>query len=162
MSDWTGDDNPARQQMFAHWREVEQEYGEPIREVLLGFRQLECSWRTIAGALGISEPALRRWRDALRIEDDRVFRDVPQVYKAERAARRLGYRSASDAVVSLRTTGHTIEATATKLGISKSAVKYHYPSGFGGTVFVLTKKAREARRRNMKEALRAAIAARRT
>ena len=160
MSNWTGDDKPARQQMFAHWRDVEQEYGEPIRDVLLGFRQMECSWRTIAGALGISEPALRRWRSELGIEDDRIFRDIPQVYKTERAARELGYRSASDAVVSLRTMGHTIEATAAKLGISKSAVKYHYPPGFGGTVYVITERAREARRQNVKKALRASIAAR--
>ena len=96
MSDWHGDNNPARQQMFAHWQEIEQEYGEPICDVILGFRELGCSWHTIAGALSISEPALRRWRNELGIEDDRVFRDVPQIYKTERAARKLGYQTCQE------------------------------------------------------------------
>lgn len=129
--------------------EVEAEFDEPLRDVIVIMRQQGNTWRTIASALNVSRFTLYHWRQELGIEDHRRLRDAfsASPSKTDMAARRLGYRNARQAVVDLRTSGHTLQETAEILGVSPHTVTRHYPEGFAGTVFVKTEAYREALRR---------------
>lgn len=49
-------------------REIEAEFDEPIRDVIVGMREQRCNWTVIAGVLGIGRNTLNRWRKLWKIE----------------------------------------------------------------------------------------------
>lgn len=132
-------------ELVAH---IEGEFDEPLRDVILGMREQGCTWRTIAGALGVSRPQVYLWRKALGIVDTRRLRDALSTWptRITMAAKELGYRNAAQAIVDLRMS-HSLEETAAILGVAVRTVTRHYPPGFSGTVFTKTEKYIEGRKR---------------
>jgi len=128
--------------------EIEAEFGEPLRDVIVGMREQECTWGTIGGALGVSRSQVYLWRKELGIEDSRRLYNAGSFgpSKVEMAARRLGYRSAEVAIIDLRFGGRTLAETAEMLGVDPKTVTRHYPPGFAGLVFVKTERYVESRR----------------
>jgi len=128
--------------------EIEAEFDEPLREILIGMREQGCTWGTIAGALGVSRRQVYLWRKELGIEDGRRLYDAGSLKpaKVEMAARRLGYQSAEEAIIDLRFGGRTLAETAEILGVGPRTVTRHYPAGFAGLVFIKTRRYVESRR----------------
>lgn len=52
------------------WGAIHAEYGEPVKDVIQGLRQQGATWRTVAGALDISQPTLLSWRHKLALPVD--------------------------------------------------------------------------------------------
>jgi len=134
-------------------KEIEAEFDEPLREVIVGMREQGCSWSTIAGALGVSRRQVYVWRHDLGIKDDRRLCDSPMISKIERAARRLGYKNAGLAITDLRFGGLTLAQTAEALGVVPRTVTRHYPPGFAGLVFVRTERYLDGCRRAGRKAV---------
>ena len=127
---------------------IEAEFDEPLRDIIVGMRDQYCTWRTIAGALGVSRSQVYLWRKMLDIMDDRRLRDALSARRTKigAAAKRLGYRNTAQAIIDLRMGGHSLTETADILGVHVRTVTKHYPSGFSGLVFVRTEKYIESRR----------------
>jgi len=122
---------------------IEQEFDQPLRNVIEGMREQGCTWRTVALALEVSRQRVYQFRKkcGLSVTGDRLYDDLSfPPCKADRNAQALGYRSARQAVVDLRMSGKTIAEVAQVLGISVRTVQRHYPPGFSGTVFVRTER----------------------
>lgn len=127
---------------------IEAEFDEPLKDVIVGMRVQGCTWRTIAGALGVSRTQIYLWRKEFGIEDTRRLRDAMSTWPTQIkiAAKELGYHSVEQAIVDLRMS-HTLEETAAILGVRERTVTRHYPPGFSGTVFTKTEKYIESRKR---------------
>jgi len=132
-------------ELVAH---IEGEFDEPLRDVILGMREQGCTWRTIAGALGVSRAQVYLWRKELGIVDNRRLRDALSTRPTQIriAAKELGYRNVAQAIVDLRMS-HSLEETAAILGVAVRTVTRHYPPGFSGAVFTKTEKYIESRKR---------------
>jgi len=119
--------------MYGRWAEIEREYGQPLREVILDYRQDGNPWHVVAGALDCSYDALKDWRRKLGLEIDRrnkVYSDESwegRRGQAHRRAERLGYRDVVDAIVTLRGQRLTWRQVALRLGMSLSTVYKYRP-----------------------------------
>lgn len=109
MSDWHGDSNPGHQRRLERWREIEEEFGEPLADVIQGLRKQDGgnSWRTVAGVLECSLSTLLEWRQALNLPTDQHANvydpsSTPDLTPTDRKAQALGYDDAVDAVLDLR------------------------------------------------------------
>lgn len=128
-----GDRNPGHKRRVALMQTVEAEFGEPVRDVILGFRRDGHSWNTIAGAMDIAPETLRAWRHHLGLRVDRRLH-CPRAGKefaspADRKARRLGYEDAGDAIRQMRCgDGLTVRQVAARLGVSVSTIVDRTPA----------------------------------
>ena len=125
--------------------EIEAEFSEPLRDVIVGMREQGCTWRTIAGALGVSRAQVYLWRRQFGIKDRRRF--YRKRARVDSTAQTLGYRDAQEAIRELRWSGLTLSEVANLLGCSVRTVTRHYPPGLAGEIFVKTEKYLESRRR---------------
>lgn len=74
-----GENHPRKRVHREMRRALEREFDEPLRDIIVTFRQQGNSWRTIAGAMGIGFTTLNRWRKKLGLPIDRndICRDMP-------------------------------------------------------------------------------------
>lgn len=133
MSRWQGDSNPGHQRRLAQWREIEQEFGEPVHDTIQGLRAQGNTWRTVAGALGVSLSTLQDWRRALGLPLDSHVQiydpsSLPKYTPTDRKARALGYEDATDAVLDMRLCqGLTLWQAARRLGVHPQTVSDYTP-----------------------------------
>lgn len=141
MSDWSGDANPGHQRRVQLQRAIEDEFGEPLADVIRGMREQGNSWRTVAGALGVCPYTLQMWRHNLDLtldQHDNVFdpSSRPECTPTDRKARTMGYENATDAVISMRLTeGLTVQQAAEKLGVHRATVLRYTPRRLRGAVY---------------------------
>lgn len=120
-------------------REVEAEFGEPIRDVIVGLRETCITWRNVAGAMDIGFQTLREWRirlgiaiDGARVCDETSSKDVAD-RRIGMAARDLGYVGVQDAIADMRMVRRmTLRECAKALGVSPPTVAQYAPSGTMG------------------------------
>lgn len=132
---WQGNNNPGHQRRMAMWRAIEEEFGEPIRDVISGMRLLGYSWRTIAGALGVCRVTIIEWRHALGLPvgDNKVIRDVLPPRPSDLQAQRLGYPDAPAAIADLRIVhGLGIHEVGRRLGLHPTTVSTLSPPHIRG------------------------------
>lgn len=121
--------------MNMRWQQIEAEYGEPVRDVITGFRADGCSWATIAGALGVHRTTLRKWRGALAlpVEGERCALTLEYPRPSHKKVQALGYASMADAIRHLRLVKRlTGVETARQLGVSDVTVTLYTPPELKG------------------------------
>lgn len=118
------------------WARIEAEYGEPIRDIILGMRADGWLWRTIAGALGITERNLITWRVCLGLplEPHNMKRDLELLKPRKRdvAAQAKGYADLEDAIRELRSKQWTYEMIGAHLGLCKHTIYKAVPEELRG------------------------------
>jgi hypothetical protein len=122
----------AGQHMRDTWAGIEEEFGEPIRDVILGMRADGWLWRTIAGALGITERQLNNWRRCLGLplEPHNMKRDPELLnHLRDKKAQARGYKDLADALYDLRAKRWTYDEIAAHLGLSESTIYVNMPEG---------------------------------
>lgn len=134
MTDATyyGRGRDAGRQMRDTWAGIEEEFGEPIRDVILGMRADGWLWRTIAGALGITERQLNNWRRCLGLplEPRVVKRDMELLHRPrDKKAQARGYKDLADALYDLCAKRWTRAEIAAHLGLSESTIYVNMPEG---------------------------------
>lgn len=117
------------------WARIEAEYGEPIRDIILGMRADGYLWKTIAGALGITERSLNNWRQLLGIPlnplDHKV--DIEMLHRPrDKKAQARGYANLADALYDLRAKHWTYDEIAAHLGLSNSTIDVNMPEELRG------------------------------
>lgn len=165
---WSGDGNPGHQRRLTLWREIEDEFGESVADVIQGLRQQDGgnSWRTVAGVLGVSDHTLQEWRHALGLPvnaHDHKYdpSSKPELTETDRKARALGYEDATDAVLDLRLLqGLTVREAGEVLGVHYQTICQYTPKETRGTY---NRSARwwESRREQVKRMTSISVASRR-
>lgn len=122
-----GEDNPAVLGSLRLIGDAEREFGEPIRDIIIGLRRQRSSWSTVAGVLGIGRATLYRWRKKLDIPaDGRTIWDMNlrlELTPTDKKARKLGYEDAWSAINSMRFgEGLIIYEVADRLSVCVSTV----------------------------------------
>jgi len=128
------------------WQSIEEEFGEPVAEVIQGLREVDGgnSWRTVAGCLGVSLSTLVEWRHALGLEvnaskqkyDPSSWHNGVPVNHLDNKAQAMGYDNAVDAVLDLRMVqGLTIKQAAGKLGVHYDTITNHTPPEMRGEIY---------------------------
>ena len=115
------------------WKAIEEEFGEPIRDVIQGFRDDGNSWVTIAGALEITEWELLGWRRALGLPVNRSFccpRAGRNPTRCDKKARAHGYDCLEDAIRDMRVNQHmTVRQVGKVLDIHYATIVQRTPPG---------------------------------
>lgn len=117
------------------WAAIEQEYGEPVADVIMGMRGQGCSWRTVAGALGVCRDTIIHWRHALGlpVTASRMIREEEPPRPSDQRAQALGYPSATAAIVDLRIKQRlSLNEVARRLQMHPSTISTHTPAYFKG------------------------------
>ena len=132
------------------WRALEEEYGEPIRDIIMGFRSDGLTWRTIAGILEVCEKTLISWRDRLGIPLEPTNRLIDEALRptapSDRAAQALGYRDMADALRDMRVRQRlTMAECAARLGVCLATVNERTPDELRGLWFLSEEGRRERR-----------------
>ncbi len=135
--------NPAIAAMHRRWAELEEEYGMPIRELILSFRADGLQWKTIAGIFEIDKDTITRWRKRLGLPITPLERrwypgECEKRQHADRLARAAGWPSMQEAVRDLRMSGWAQWQIAKRFGISRNTVKQHTPPELVGMVHNIT------------------------
>ena len=137
MQPWQGDDNPGHARRVALMAEVEAEFGEPLADTITGLRTQGNTWRTVAGALGVSLGVLVEWRKALGLPlnkheqtYDPSSRRAP--CRSELSAQSLGYVDAPTAIAAMRLDGLTLREIGERLGIHPAYVSDLSPKAVRG------------------------------
>jgi hypothetical protein len=142
------------------WREIEEEFEEPVGAVVMGLREQGNSWRTVAGALGVCLATLQEWRKALGLPLDwhdkkRDESSTPDFTPTDERAQGLGYRDAEDAVRDMRFVQRlSLVATAGRLGVCVNTVVRYTPREIVGQVYVRSGFWWEVRRAQAREMMR--------
>jgi len=141
----------SRIDMIRRWREIEEEYGEPIKDVILAYREDGNPWHVIAGALGVSDTTLCHWRKhldipltdhqhGLRFPVERGRRHV------DKHAREAGYQDVEEAIYELRVgQGLTWEQVGARLGLNARWLQHLAPAEIKGE-YHLSKEGHEYKR----------------
>lgn len=129
------------------WERIEEEYGEPAREVVRVFHHdMRVPLRHVAAALYISEATLRRWCAEWGLPTRKrgyVKTDTPG--KVQLRARLMGYDSVGQAIADMRAGGKRWEDIQLVLKCSSSTISRYMPEGARGR-YNLTEEGREAKR----------------
>lgn len=134
---WQGDRNPGHARRIAMWQEIEAEFDEPIRDVIMGLREQGNTWRTVAGALGVSLSVLQAWRCALGLPLNRHEQTYdpssPAVRrKSDTHAQALGYADAPSAIAEMRLQGMTLKEIGARLDLHWQTVSVCTPPKLRG------------------------------
>jgi hypothetical protein len=141
MSDWRGNSNPGHARRLALWQALEEDFGEPLADTIQGLCEQGNSWRTVAGALGISLSTLREWRRALDLPLDthdklRDESSTPEQTQTDERAIALGYQNAEDAVLDMRLVQHlTIQQASIVLGVHPATIMNYTPKKIRGSIY---------------------------
>lgn len=152
-SHWKGNDNPGHKHRLALWRQIEDEFEEPIADVIIGLREQGNSWRTVAGCLNISLGTLVEWRKVLGMplgKHDNVYdpSSLPETTPTDRKAQALGYHDATDAVLDMRLKQRlTIREAAEQLGVHYTTITAYTPPELRGTIYNRSSRWWKQRRR---------------
>lgn len=119
---WQGDNNPGHARRLSLWQAIEDEFDEPLADVIAGLREQGNTWRTVAGALGVSLSVLVEWRKALGLplnQREQTYdpSSPAQPNKSDINACALGYNDASSAIADMRLKGMTLKEIGEKLNI---------------------------------------------
>jgi len=118
------------------WAAIEEEYGEPIRDIILGMRGDGYLWKTIAGALGTTERNLITWRGLLglplNVRDHKVDVELMGPRKRDVVAQAKGYKDLEDAIRELRAKQWTYEMIGAHLGLCKHTIYKAVPEELRG------------------------------
>lgn len=118
------------------WAAIEEEFGEPVRDIILGMRADGHLWSTIAGALGTTERNLIYWRPLLGIPlEPRVMRRDLELLgprKRDVAAQAKGFANLEDAIRELRAKQWTYEMIGAHLGLCKATIYLAVPAELRG------------------------------
>lgn len=121
------------------WTRIEAEYGEPIRNIILGMREQGYLWKTIAGALDITERQLITWRVLLdiplNVRDHKVDMELHKPRKRDLAARAKGYADIEDAIRELRAKQWTYRQIGDYLGLHEQTICAAVPEELRGQLF---------------------------
>lgn len=153
---WQGNDNPGHKRRLSLIAAIEEEFSEPLAETIMGLREQGNSWRTVAGALGISRETLRLLRVALRLplaKNVKVFdpSSLPILSPCARRANLAGYADMRDAVLDLRVRqSKTVAEAAEILGCHPCTVRRYSPNEIKG-IWHLSARGREIKSRKAKE-----------
>ena len=116
------------------WERIEDEYGEPARDVVRVFHiEMRVPLCRVAEMLYVSEATIRRWCQMWDLPTRKrgyVKRDVPG--KVQLRARLLGYDSVSQAIADMRADGKQWEDIQLKLRCSSSTVSRYMPEAAKG------------------------------
>lgn len=129
-------------------RAIEEEYGEPLRDIITGFREQGCSWDTIEGALEISHSALWQWRKDLGLLHDKRINYENRDSKSNAVARRMGYRDFKTMYREMRQQGMTLKQISRKTGLAESTISGNAPEEMKYQ-WIVTPKLRRARLQNI-------------
>ena len=114
------------------WQELEEEYGYPIRDVLLWFRQRPLRYQDMAKIFKVNVKTLRKWRVALGIlppTHDNIVYYPPENTPTDRKAQSLGYKDGQDAAVDLRfRQGKTRAQAADIIGVHPVTISHYTPN----------------------------------
>lgn len=131
-------------------RDIEDEFGEPFRDIIIGFRQQKCSWDVIAGSIEMPVSTLRRWARENGLLDGVWNTPKTRVRPLDERARTLGYKGAADMHVELRLSGKTrIEVAAELECCDRSLYLRYTPDMIKGMIapWVLEKSRSAGRNR---------------
>jgi len=137
-SQWQGQNNPGALRRQALWRAIEEEFDEPLTDVILGLREQGNSWRTVAGALGTSYSVLQEWRHVLGLPINRLDKiydpsSCPAVRASDVKAQAFGYPDAPTAIADLRANhGLTLKQIGERLGIHYAYISKLSPASVKG------------------------------
>lgn len=89
------------------WERIEEEYGEPVQEVVrVMHHEMRVPLRHVARALYVSENTLRKWCKQWGVKTMRTsYTRIVPPGKVQKRAKELGYESPSVAITALRTSG---------------------------------------------------------
>jgi len=116
-------------------RAVEEEFGEPLADIIAGLRAQGNTWRTVAGVLGVNAVTLYEWRKKLTLPVDkhRVIHYRRICRPVEKAAKRLGYESLGEALRDLRLHRRmTHTQVAARLGVNIATITRNLPPELKG------------------------------
>ncbi len=137
-------------------RALELEFDEPLADIVIGMREQACSWKTIAGALGISSRTLRRWRRKIGfspIDSRNIVREnhfKPRM--VDEIARRHGYNDFEDMYRDMRLSKKmTVAQMSEKTKICERTITKWTPRELKGTE-IKTKKKIAAANKNLAKA----------
>jgi len=154
MNDWRGDKNPGHKRRMERWRQIEDEFGEPVADVITGLREQGNSWRTVAGCLEVSKSVLQEWRRTLGLEFDKnhkIFDEssLPELSPLDEKAVALGYKNKVDAIIDLRLRqGKTIKEAGEILGCHYQTVALYSPPEIRG-IYNHSERGRQVHRRQI-------------
>ncbi len=142
------------------WCEIEKEFHEPVADVIQGLREQGNSWRTVAGALGVSRSTLLEWRKELGLPMDKSAKvydpsSLPEHTPTDEKAQAMGYEDATDAVLDLRLSeGLTVKQAADVLGCHYQTVVAYTPPKVRGAIYNRSEKWWHVRRAQAAEMTR--------
>ena len=142
MSDnWRGGANPGHLRRLQRWREIEDEFDEPIAETIMGLREQGNTWRTVAGCLNVSLSTLLEWRQVLGLpismhEQKYDPSSLPESTPTDKKAQALGYKNARDAVFDMRLGQKlTLKQAAIKLGVHPHTIMRYTSLELRGSIY---------------------------
>jgi lambda repressor-like predicted transcriptional regulator len=129
-------------------RDIEEEYGESLRDILIGFREQRCSWKTIAGALEVSQSTLLLWRRGIGLTSDGIRHYEDRESKVDVLAQKMGYSNLEDLCRNMRGAGRTLAQISKKTGLAKSTISTYTPDAMKYQ-WVVTPALRRSRKNNL-------------
>ena len=134
-------------------RAIEEEFDEPLADIVIGMREQGCSWRTIAGALDISILTLRKWRKELGFAPSDGRRILEEgSWFSDSIVRSLGYRDFTSMYYDLRLSKKmTVKQISDYTGISTRTIEERTPASLKG-MEIKTEKKVAAAKKNLERA----------
>lgn len=110
---------------------VEDEFGEPLQSVVMGFRGDGYNYETIAGALDIPLGTFLRWKSKVGLRDYRIIVNNPKA-PTENKAKALGYPNLEAMIIEYHSSGKMLRELASDLGCWASTLYRHMPEEIKG------------------------------
>lgn len=129
------------------WRKIEEEYGEPAREVVRDMLDnMHCPQCLVAATMGVALQTLQKWCDMWGLQRRNYgYHKMPVRGKVVKRAQELGYESVSQAISIMRVSGLRWNDVRDALQCSESTMCRYYPESARGYQN-LTEAGREAKR----------------
>lgn len=133
------------------WERIEEEYGEPAREVVRVYHhEMGTPLCHVARALYVSEATLRKWCKIWELETrSSGYTKTETPGKVQLRARLLGYDDVGQAIAAMRADGLRWADIQLKLKCSDSTISRYMPEAAKGR-YNLTPEGREIKRETRK------------
>jgi hypothetical protein len=131
---------------------IEDEFQEPLDQIIIVMRQQGCNWRTIAGVLEVSYTNLLKWRKKFDFaQPQRSYKryEEPRGAKSpiEDIAKKHGYRSFVALYRDMRLSKKmTVEQVARTIGVSEATIRKWTPKELKDIRYNTEKNAISARK----------------
>ena len=131
-------------------RAIENEFDEPLADIVSGFREMRYSYKDIAGALEVPYPTFIKWQRKLGLTDDKInWRNGERPNSLDVKARKLGYHDIGSMISELRYNGKGRKEIGDMLNCHPKSLYRRTPKDALYLNSPTTERQKEARRKTI-------------